>query len=177
MQRQTVEIAGLLTDHQFSELYAIACPAPGPNTMFVVLLGHFIAGVPGAAVATLAMRCLESCPSPMPVSRVVKRFSSRAPAHRDSGRPGTCDYWTCLMRARRSSCTAPVTTGAACHHGNDVCARLLDPAPAADRRSPWQRFWGSAASCDITMNAFGAARPCVRHGLEHKLTKSPRREG
>ena len=44
MQRQMVEIQGWLTDRQFGELYAIAQAAPGPNVMFVALLGHFIAG-------------------------------------------------------------------------------------------------------------------------------------
>jgi chromate transporter len=48
MHRQLVEIRGLLTDRQFGELYAIAQAAPGPNVMFVALLGHFIAGAPGA---------------------------------------------------------------------------------------------------------------------------------
>src|SRR5262249_45581299 len=57
MHRQTVEIAGSLTDRQFSELFAIAQAAPGPNIMFVALLGHFIAGVPGAAVRQ--QRCAD----------------------------------------------------------------------------------------------------------------------
>ena len=48
LQRQMVEMRGWLDDRQFSELYAIAQAAPGPNVMFVALLGHFIAGVPGA---------------------------------------------------------------------------------------------------------------------------------
>jgi chromate transporter len=47
MQRQMVEIRGWLSDRQFSELYAIAQAMPGPNVMFVALLGHFIAGAPG----------------------------------------------------------------------------------------------------------------------------------
>jgi chromate transporter len=73
MHRQTVEIAQLLTDRQFSELFAIAQAAPGPNIMFVALLGHFIAGVPGAAVATVAM-CGPSCVLAYAVSRFVERF-------------------------------------------------------------------------------------------------------
>src|SRR5947209_3112042 len=73
MQRQTVEIAQSLTDRQFSELFAIAQALPGPNIMFVALLGHFIAGVPGAAVATVAM-CGPSCFLAYAVSRVFDRF-------------------------------------------------------------------------------------------------------
>ena len=73
MHRQTVEIAQWLTDRQFSELFAVAQAAPGPNIMFVALLGHFIAGVPGAVVATVAM-CGPSCVLAYAVSHVVDRF-------------------------------------------------------------------------------------------------------
>src|SRR5215831_17764595 len=73
MHRQTVDIARLLTDRQFSELFAIAQAVPGPNLMFVALLGHFIAGAPGAAVATVAM-CGPSCILAYAVSQVVERF-------------------------------------------------------------------------------------------------------
>src|SRR6266852_7470627 len=73
MHRQTVEIAQSLTDRQFSELFAIAQAAPGPNVMFVALLGHFIAGVPGAVVATVAM-CGPTCFLAYGVSRVFDRF-------------------------------------------------------------------------------------------------------
>lgn len=73
MHRQTVEIAQLLTDRQFSELFAIAQAAPGPNMMFIALLGHFIAGAPGAAVATVAM-CGPSCVLACVVARVAERF-------------------------------------------------------------------------------------------------------
>ena len=51
MQRQMVELRGWLSDRQFSELYAIAQATPGPNVMFVALLGHFIAGAPGLSRA------------------------------------------------------------------------------------------------------------------------------
>ena len=73
MHRQTVEIAQWLTDRQFSELFALSQAAPGPNIMFVALLGHFIAGVPGAVVATVAI-CGPSCVFACAVSRVVERF-------------------------------------------------------------------------------------------------------
>jgi chromate transporter len=73
MHRQTVEIAQLLSDRQFIELFAIAKAAPGPNIMFVALLGHYIAGAPSAAVATVAM-CGPSCVLACAVSQVVERF-------------------------------------------------------------------------------------------------------
>jgi chromate transporter len=73
LQRQMVEMRGWLDDRQFSELYAIAQAAPGPNVMFVALLGHFIAGVPGAVVTTAAM-CGPTCVLAYGISQVFERF-------------------------------------------------------------------------------------------------------
>ncbi len=73
MHRQTVEMQHWLDDRQFGELFAIAQAAPGPNVMFVALLGHFIAGVPGALAATVAM-CGPTCILAYGVSRVFDRF-------------------------------------------------------------------------------------------------------
>ncbi len=44
-----------VTPTQFSQLYAIANTAPGPNVMIVTVLGAHVAGVPGGLVATVAM--------------------------------------------------------------------------------------------------------------------------
>jgi len=73
MHRQTVDVTQWLTDRQFSELFAMAQAAPGPNIMFVALLGHFIAGAPGAVVAMVAM-CGPSCVLAYAVSQVAERF-------------------------------------------------------------------------------------------------------
>jgi chromate transporter len=73
MQRQMVDIRGWLSDRQFSELYAIAQAAPGPNRMFVALLGHYIAGAPGAIVSTVAM-CGPTCFLAYGVQRTFERF-------------------------------------------------------------------------------------------------------
>jgi chromate transporter len=73
MQRQMVELRGWVNDRQFSELYAIAQAVPGPNVMFAALLGHFIAGVPGAIVATAAM-CGPTCVLAYGISQVFERF-------------------------------------------------------------------------------------------------------
>jgi len=43
----------LLRVAPFAALFAIAQAAPGPNVVFVTLLGHYIAGVPGALTAML----------------------------------------------------------------------------------------------------------------------------
>ena len=73
MHRQAVEVHQWLSDRTFSELFAIAQAAPGPNVVFVALLGHYIAGIPGALVAMLAM-CAPSCTIAYGVARVIDRF-------------------------------------------------------------------------------------------------------
>jgi chromate transporter len=73
MHRLTVDIGHWMTDRQFGELFAIAQAVPGPNVMLVALLGHFIAGTPGAVVTTVAM-CGPTCFLAYGVSRVFDRF-------------------------------------------------------------------------------------------------------
>lgn len=60
MHRQAVDVSGWMNDRQFAEMFAIAQVAPGPNVIIVALIGHHVAGVLGAGVATLAM-CGPSC--------------------------------------------------------------------------------------------------------------------
>ena len=55
LQHQTVEVLQWLTPREFLELFAIARITPGPGTMLATLIGFKIAGLPGAAVATLAL--------------------------------------------------------------------------------------------------------------------------
>ena len=55
MQRYLVEAHHWLSGTQFADAYALGQAAPGPNMMFVTLLGLQVAGWTGAIVATLAM--------------------------------------------------------------------------------------------------------------------------
>jgi chromate transporter len=55
IHRYIVEQRGWLNDTQFSASIALAQAAPGPNLLFVPVLGHAIAGLPGAMVALLGM--------------------------------------------------------------------------------------------------------------------------
>src|SRR5882672_11214067 len=130
MHRQTVEIARSLTDRQFSELFAIAQAAPGPNIMFVALLGHFIAGVPGAAVATVAM-CGPSCILACAVSQVVERF--RKARWRIAIQAGLVPVTIGLIAASALNHRARRRwrLGLLRHHGDDIRCRLLDAALAA----------------------------------------------
>jgi chromate transporter len=55
IHRYLVEQRGWLDDTQFSASVALAQAAPGPNLLFVPVLGHAIAGLPGALVALIGM--------------------------------------------------------------------------------------------------------------------------
>jgi chromate transporter len=54
MQR-AAEAHGWVTAHEFLDMFAISRAAPGPGSQIVVLIGQKAAGLPGAAVAFLAM--------------------------------------------------------------------------------------------------------------------------
>ena len=55
MQRYIVEAHHWLNGKQFADAYALGQAAPGPNMMFVTLLGWQLCGWAGAIVATLAI--------------------------------------------------------------------------------------------------------------------------
>lgn len=73
MHRQAVDIHHWLSNQQFGELFAIAQASPGPNVVFVTILGHFIAGVPGALITTVAM-CAPTSAIAYFVATVFDRF-------------------------------------------------------------------------------------------------------
>ncbi len=53
--RNVVQDRHWLTPGQFSQLYAIAQAAPGPNMMVATVIGAHLAGIAGGLVATLAV--------------------------------------------------------------------------------------------------------------------------
>jgi chromate transporter len=55
MHRVLVDQMGLLSDAQFSASIAIAQASPGPNVLFVAVMGYQFAGLPGAAVTLLGI--------------------------------------------------------------------------------------------------------------------------
>jgi len=55
IQRYVVEANHWLSPRQFADAFALAQAAPGPNVMYVTLIGWQIAGWAGAIVATLAI--------------------------------------------------------------------------------------------------------------------------
>ncbi len=55
IHRQVVDIRNWIGDKEFSELFAIAQAAPGPNVIVVTLIGWKIAGLAGAFITTIGM--------------------------------------------------------------------------------------------------------------------------
>ena len=74
MQRYVVEAHQWLSARQFADAYALGQAAPGPNMMFVTLLGWQLAGWAGAAVATLAI-----VTPPILLTLAVTRLNARNP--------------------------------------------------------------------------------------------------
>src|SRR6185295_4353416 len=68
MHRVLVEKMALLTDAQFNASIAIAQASPGPNILFVAVMGYQAAGLPGAAT-TLAGIMLPSTTLALMVAR------------------------------------------------------------------------------------------------------------
>ena len=77
IHRQVVELHQWIGDHSFSELFAIAQASPGPNLLLVTLVGHQVAGVPGAVVATFAMVAPTSVCTYF-AARMLDRFKDNA---------------------------------------------------------------------------------------------------
>ncbi|MCW3473516.1 chromate transporter [Limobrevibacterium gyesilva] len=77
MQRAAVQTYHWMTDREFLDLFAISRVAPGPGSLIVALIGQKAAGLPGAAVATVAM-FTPSCLLVHLVARVWHRLRDAA---------------------------------------------------------------------------------------------------
>lgn len=55
MHRYVVDVHHWITSKQFADAYALAQAAPGPNVMYVTLIGWQVAGWSGAIATTLAL--------------------------------------------------------------------------------------------------------------------------
>ena len=75
MQRYVVDSHHWITAEQFSAAYALAQAAPGPNFLYITLVGWEVAGWAGAAAATLA---ILGPPTVLTVA-VVRVSANRAP--------------------------------------------------------------------------------------------------
>jgi chromate transporter len=73
MHRIAVEANQWMTDREFTDLFALANAAPGPNVLIVSLIGFKIAGITGGLVAILAM-CAPSSVLSYFATRLWTRF-------------------------------------------------------------------------------------------------------
>src|SRR5437868_8603227 len=74
MHRYLVEVNGWITNQQFTDAYALARAVPGPNMLYVTLIGYQAAGFPGALATTLALAL-----PPFTLTLLVMHLSSRYP--------------------------------------------------------------------------------------------------
>ena len=73
MHRIAVDVMHWMTDSQFADNFAIAQVSPGPNVIVVTLIGYHVAGLAGAALATVGM-CGPTCAVAFFVARFWDRF-------------------------------------------------------------------------------------------------------
>lgn len=76
MQRFVVAESGWITDAQFTASVALAQAAPGPNLLFVAVVGFNVAGLAGAAATLIG--------SLLPSATLALAASRWGDAHRDS---------------------------------------------------------------------------------------------
>lgn len=55
IHRYVVEVQELMTSTEFAEIYTLAQVAPGPNVMYVTLMGWHLAGWAGVAATTIPL--------------------------------------------------------------------------------------------------------------------------
>jgi chromate transporter len=73
LHRQVVEVNRWLSEQQFTDFFAIANAAPGPNLLIVTLIGYQLGGVIGALAATVAL-CTPTCLLTYFISHAWERF-------------------------------------------------------------------------------------------------------
>jgi chromate transporter len=77
MHRYVVEVHHYMTSAQFAEMYTLAQVAPGPNIMYIPLVGWYVAGWLGA-VATLVATLIPSATLTLVVAYLYQRHPRAA---------------------------------------------------------------------------------------------------
>lgn len=80
IHRVVVDQQHWLNGQEFVELFAIAQASPGPNVLFITLIGWKVAGIVGALVATVAI-CLPGAILTYVVSGFWTRFHNHPLRH------------------------------------------------------------------------------------------------
>ena len=73
LHRQAVEVNHWLSEQQFTDFFAIANAAPGPNLLIVTLIGFQLGGAFGAIASTLAI-CVPTCVLTYFIAQIWERF-------------------------------------------------------------------------------------------------------
>jgi hypothetical protein len=123
MHRYVVEVHAWITSTQFAELYALAQVAPGPNVMYIPLIGWSIAGWAGAAATTI--------PFVMPsvtLTMVVAHLHARSHADHDRAHTRERLDTDARGRPRLARLSADSTDG------RDGTAHFAEPDLAARHR-------------------------------------------
>jgi chromate transporter len=66
---------GILTDTRLNDAIAISQSSPGPLGLYVVVVGHFVAGLPGALADVMALATPAALA--IPISRLILRGNAR----------------------------------------------------------------------------------------------------
>ena len=135
IHRYVVEVQQVITSTEFAEIYTLAQVAPGPNVMYVTLLGWHLAGWAGAAATTIPLLVPATT-----LTLLVGHFNERypnAPIFR-AVRRGLTPITIGLMFA-----SATILMRAVNHDWRGYLITLLTVALVL--RKPWNPLWLLAA--------------------------------
>jgi chromate transporter len=135
IHRYVVEVHQLLTSTQFAEIYTLAQVAPGPNVMYVTLIGWHLAGWAGAAATTIPL-LVPATTLTLLVGHLNERYPN-APIGR-ALRSGLMPITIGLMLA-----SATILMRAVNHDWRGYVMTLLTVAVVL--RKPWNPLWLLAA--------------------------------
>ena len=109
MHRQLVELRGWLDDATFTQLYALAQAAPGPNILVASVMGWRIGGAGGMAMATVGMLLPAAALAWDTCSASTRAASARSEAKPPARRASSAVWSFCWQMAAslaRSSVTS-----------------------------------------------------------------------
>ena len=131
IHRYLVDVHHLLTNTEFAEIYTLAQVAPGPNAMYVTLIGWHLAGWKGVAATTIPL-LVPATTLTLLVGHLNERYPNAPIGQRHSPRPDADYDWTCARELDDPDA-----------HGEPRLARLLDHllTVAVVLRKPWNPLW------------------------------------
>ena len=141
IREDLVVTRGVLTDQELNSAIAISQASPGPLGLYVVVVGYFVAGVPGALAGALALA--SPAILAIPVARTVRR-------HQDSqvrGGSAAIVIASCVLMATTTVRLVPDAAPNA-HFGVLAIVGFMALASGACHllwslscRLAWARYW------------------------------------